>query len=90
MPGAPGPAGCGGDGEVTGALPEPSPPQADENIAAASANSGALPLKPQNFGVKTLLIEDIRDDIRDRFLSSLVCLAANAKRMLASNCKRLQ
>jgi hypothetical protein len=79
----PGPAGCGGVGEETGGLPVPSPPQADESSATASANNGARSLKHRNFGLKALLIRDIGDDMQDIFFVISGLLAVNAFRMLA-------
>ena len=83
MAGVPGPVGCGGGGEETGGLPVPSPPQADESSAAASANRGARPRKTQYFGMKALLIRDICDDMQDKYLVMLTVLAVTAPSMLA-------
>jgi len=79
----PGPAGCGGDGEETGGLPVPSPPQADERTATASANKGARPRNTRKVGMKALLIRDICDDMQDIFLVISSLLAVIVLRMLA-------
>jgi|SoiMethySBSTD1v2_1073268.scaffolds.fasta_scaffold1891249_2 hypothetical protein len=70
--GVPGPVGCGGGGEETGGLPEPSPPQPNEKTLAVIATNAR-----QAAGRDELTknkIRDIENDMRDMDLSSLDCL----------------
>src|SRR6185369_6948661 len=77
--GLPGPVGCGGAGEVTGGLPEPSPPQADEKIAAVTANK---PNPRAEFAKEMKFkIRDIANDSQDScfsmtFSPALACVIA--------------
>jgi hypothetical protein len=83
--GLPGPAGCEGVGEETGGLPLlPSPPQADEKIAAVIANT---PNQRAEF-VRLMKVEikDMSDDSQDMIFviaNNLLLACLTVGRMLA-------
>ena len=68
---------------MTGGLPVPSPPQADEINAIASANTGAATRKPGKKRAKAREVRDIDDDMRDMLFVITCLLAVTVVRMLA-------